>query len=279
MELLHHPSSRAGKLKYLSYHSHLEKVSPLNTQKPLFITPRAQSLADSKKQPSHFSNQKHFKLAKPRIETELRGPRSPNSSNLGSSFMNESKFQEVRILKAEISMLKNSLNSITTELYELRESYNKNLEILTEERDDYKAELVNLIKKCFNSNEIDQKFKTDLKDSLELTDKLRDLCLQGFFNDLLGFQNDGNLFEVTKNGDKDLSTARFRSLNDEQMVYVMRNVGEAIVLEDFSTGGTGWLQLKAGDRVEIIMKSDEDSWVVSFNNQVGRIPPKVLLHD
>ena len=193
--------------------------------------------------------------------------------------MSESKLQEVRLLRAEVSTLKNSLNSITTELYELRQSYNASLELLTEERDDYRAELVRLIGKCFDSSQIDQNFKNDLRGYLRLSDKLADLCLQGFCSDSLGHENKPSLFEAGKSGDKDLGTARFRSLNEEQMVYVLRDFGEAIVLEDFCSGGLGWLQVKAGDRVEVIMKSDEDSWVVSFNNQVGRIPPKVLLHD
>ena len=192
--------------------------------------------------------------------------------------MSESKSQEVRLLKAEVSMLKNSLNSLTTELHELKQSYNKNLDILIEERDNYKSELVNLIQKCFNSNEIDQKFKINLKNSLEVSEKLRDLNFEKVFNDVLG-ENEKKLFDVEKTVDKDLGTARFRSLNEEQMVYVLKNFGEAIVLEDFSGGGVGWLQVKAGDRVEVIGKSDDDAWVVSFNNQVGRIPTKVLLND
>ena len=276
---LHHPSSRAGKLKYLSHHTQIEKVASVYTQKPMYSTPRAQSLADSKKHSTYFAVQKSSKLSKPRIETELRGPRTPNSLNLITNFMSESKSQEVRLLKVEVSMLKNSLNSITTELHELKESYNKNLEILIVERDNYKSELVNLIQKCFNSNEIDQKFKINLKNSLEVSDKLRDLNFEKVFNDALGDEDVKNLFDVGKTADKDLGTARFRSLNEEQMVYVLKNFGEAIVLEDYSGGGVGWLRVKAGDRVEVIGKSDDDAWVVSFNNQVGRIPTKVLLND
>ena len=275
---LHHPSSRAGKLKYLSHHTQIEKISSVYTQKPQYSTPRAQSLADTKKQSTYFAVQKSSKHAKPRIETEPRGPRTPNSLNLITNFMSESKSQEVRLLKAEVSMLKNSLNSLTTELHELKQSYNKNLDILIEERDNYKSELVNLIQKCFNSNEIDQKFKINLKNSLEVSEKLRDLNFEKVFNDVLG-ENEKKLFDVEKTVDKDLGTARFRSLNEEQMVYVLKNFGEAIVLEDFSGGGVGWLQVKAGDRVEVIGKSDDDAWVVSFNNQVGRIPTKVLLND
>jgi hypothetical protein len=275
----HHPSSRAGKLKYLSQHTTIEKTTSIYTSKSFHSTPRAQSLIESKKTPGYFPSQKTAKLGKPRFDVEIRGPRTPNSLNMITNFMTESKSQEVRLLKTEVSILKNSLDSITNELHELKESYNKNLLILVEERDSYKQELVNLVKKCWISHEIDQKFKIALKDYLEKNTKLRDLDLEIAFQGFSGQEKNVKLFQIEKTSEPDVGTARFRSLNEEQMVLVLKNVGEAIILEDFFSNDDRWLTVKAGDRVEVIGKADEEAWIVSLNNRVGRVPTKVLLHD
>lgn len=274
-----HPVSKSKRLKFLAHQSIIDNLSPFTTLKS---TKRAFSIFDGKKSPKFLTGQKSSKIGQPKYTLDPRNNKTPEPLHSITNFVSESKTQEIRLLKAEISYLKSSLTSVTKELTELKQVYSTSLEKMNKEKESYKDELFKILQKSFNSHEIDLKFKQELEknlESLESSKKFPDFNFKQLSDEFLELNNKKSLFEITTQTNSSISTARFSSLNEEEMKVFFKTINEAIVIEDFMSAEEGFLSLKTGQRVQVLGKVDESLWIVALQNKIGKIPAKFLLPD
>lgn len=279
-----HPISRHKKLKFLANKNIiLNDISPLADMKPNKSASRALSIIDGKKSPkNNLTDHKPLKIRKLKFGIETRVNRTPEPLNFITNFVTESKTQEVRLLKAENSYLKESLASVTSELAGVKKAYESEIEKLRQEKSEYKAELVKLIQKCFYSHDIDNKFKKALESDLqaaEFKERLVDLNTDNILNEIKEVLDKNNIFEIIHQSESSSSTARFESINSDQMKAYLRKQSEAIVLEDFLSTEEGFLTLQAGQRVQVLGKLNDSTFIVSYQDQIGKTPSCILLQD
>lgn len=278
-----HPISRHKKLKFLANKNViLNELSPLTDLKHNKSASRALSSVDGKKSPkNNFSDHKPLKIRKLKFGLETRVNRTPEPLNFITNFVTESKTQEVRLLKAEISYLKEALASVTNELGYVKQAYEGEVEKLKMEKNEYKSEFVKLMQKCFYSHDVDLKFKKKLEcdlRSVEFKEKFVDFGTDEILNEINEVMSN-NIFGVIDQTESSSSTARFESINSDQMKSYLRKPNEAIVLEDFLSTEEGFLTLQAGQRVQILGKANESTFIISYQDQIGKTPAKLLLQD
>ena len=274
-----HPIPRSKRLKILAQQSILDNFAPFPNSKS---TKRALSVLNGKKSPKMLTALNSSKLGKPKISLDPRNNRTPEALNSITNFLSESKTQEIRLMKAEIIYLKNALASVVKESAELKQVYTSTLEHANKEKDNYRDEYFNIVQRCLSSNEIDLKFKMELKkdlESLESSKKFSDFDSKQLLQEFVEFNTKNNLFEITTQTNSSITTAKFCSLNEDQMKAHLKIINEAIVIEDFSSTEEGFLSLKTGQRVQVLGQVDESLWIVIFQNKLGKIPAKFLLQD
>ena len=59
----------------------------------------------------------------------------------------------------------------------------------------------------------------------------------------------------------------------------MHPCAEVIILEDFQGTSEGFLRVRAGDRVKILNRLDDNWWLGSLGSAVGKFPVKSVLID
>lgn len=258
----YHTSPRIGKIKALSNNQLLiiDKPGPINTPPPIRQA-RTISVAESKKQKR---SKIYAKPSKPnRIKTDnsvfsfVKQQNSSISRNMVVNFVNESNYQEFKILKSENTELKNLINEYINKATVQKEEYEKRVLELENEKDLYKEQCLKLLRCLCKNGELSSKFKKELEGVIDFDD----------------------VFDEEKNENNDVLTARFRSLNELQMQDVLNPVIEVIALEGFNCGQEGFLKVSPGDRIEVLEKISCDWWLGRLNSEIGKFPVNSILND
>ncbi|OMJ68211.1 hypothetical protein SteCoe_34413 [Stentor coeruleus] len=279
---------RSGKIKTIIHQpaqTFIEKISPIHTPTSIKQASRASSLIDSKKPQKAYTIgiHKSSKVFKSKIEPQLdsfsRMRKTPTPRSTIVNFVNETKVQEIRMLKSEISILKNALNSATTQISNLKESYEKKINSLQEEKKHYKTEFFHLVHLIATSSDVNTKFRNDIFNSLKINETSESQDISKFIENYEDKMSLVNPFEILSSHKSGELTARFKSLTESQLKELMVSVGEGIILENFYEPGEEFLNLQAGDRVQVLRKLDEKWWLGICNEKTGKFPSRAVLLD
>jgi SH3 domain len=282
-----HSSPIVGKFKTIAHQiaiTYSEKFSPAHTPKGHRESNRASSLNDSKKPSKNYiyGIQKSSKVIKPRIdasETYLKLKKTHPVRNINLNFVNETKIQEIKSLKLENEGLKQSLASANTQIITQKDLYEKKIQALEAEKNIYRNEYISLISFFFDNPELNSTLSQDLVEYLKTKHSKNDLDFSFLINKAEDASKFSNPFDLNSGRTSEKMTARFSSLNEIQMYEILDPICEAIALEDFYEQNEGFLQLKAGDRVQVIQKLNEQWWIGRINSFVGKFPVKSIIVD
>lgn len=279
---------RQGKVKTIIHHpaqTFIEKISPIHTPSSIKQASRASSLIDSKKPQKAYTIgiHKSSKVFKSKIEPQYdsfsRMRKTPTPRSTIVNFVNETKVQEIRMLKSEISILKNALNLATTQISNLKEAYEKKINSLQDEKTHYKTEFFNLVHLIATNSDVNIKFRNDIFNTLKINEVSESQDISKFIENYESKMSLVNPFEILSSHKSEELTGRFRSLTESQIKEMTVAVGEGIMLENFHEPGEEFLKLQAGDRVQVLRKLDDRWWLGVFNSKTGKFPSRAVLLD
>ncbi|OMJ71995.1 hypothetical protein SteCoe_29671 [Stentor coeruleus] len=278
-------SSPRTKIRFITYHPVQTSLEKSNRQLTPTGTRQSSSFIESKKnqKANTIGMQKSSKIFKakidPQIEAISRTKKALGSRKTIVNVINESQLQEIRNLKSEISILKGSLNTASTQIVNLKESYEKKIQDLQDESNHYKKEFFRLVDLIVASNEVSNKFREEIYEFLKAKNMYKGLELPKILDDNIRIVGELSPFEIVAAYKSEEPTARFHSLTEAQIKESMTPINEGIILETFSEPNEEYLELKAGDRVQVIKKIDDDWWIGMHNKKVGKFPAKAVLLD
>lgn len=278
-------SSPRTKIRFITYHPTQTALEKSTHQLTPTGTRQYSSFIESKKnqKANTVAMQKSSKIFKAKIDHQIeaisRPRKTSGSRNAIVNIVNESQIQEIRNLKSEISILKGSLNTASTQISNLKESYEKKIKDLQDESNHYKREFFRLIDLIVASSEVSNQFRKELCEFLKAKNIYKGFELSKIFDDNKRSSGEPNPFEVLAAHKSEEPTARFQSLSEAQLREFIIPVNEGIILESFSEPNEEYLELKAGDRVQVIKKIDDDWWIGMHNTRVGKFPAKAVLLD
>ncbi|OMJ77059.1 hypothetical protein SteCoe_23461 [Stentor coeruleus] len=222
-----HSSPRA-KIRVVAYHPTQTSLEKSNNQLTPTGTRQCSSFIESKKnqKSSTVGMQKSLKIFKAKIDPQIQVISRPRKiSGLRNTIVNianESQLQEIRNLKSEISTLKVSLDTASTQIENLKESYEKKIKDLQDENNHYKRELFRLVDLIVGSSEISNKFRKELCEFLKARNIYKGLELSKIFDDNKRLVFELNPFEVVTAYKSEESTARFQSLPEAQLILYLK---------------------------------------------------------
>jgi hypothetical protein len=278
-----HISPRMARIRTLAHSPNsafLDKLNPLHTPTVSRI-PRTPSLNDSRKpikSPS-YRTQKTVKLRQKTevpYETLLKLQNSSSPSNMVINLVSEAKSQELRMLKHEVSTLKASIHQLTLEQSKQTESFHSSIDSLQKELNYAKNEYLKLFGFITEHSQIEQKIKVE---AAELAYK-SNLLVESANSWMLAMQKQyaGNPFDMAQSRKSVENTARFQSLAEFQPEDFGGAGPQAIVLEAVA-GAEGFLQLAAGDRIEVLGRQDDELWIGRMNQKIGLFPRQAIFID
>ena len=276
-----HSSPRINRIKTIGNQitfTHIESMSPIHYVKG-YKESRSSSLADGKKVAKNYGQglPKSFRTNKPKFNTVFnslgRITNSPASQNLITNFVNETK--EIKILRAENLALKKALASGSSAQKKEFENQIKALQI---ENNAYKEELIRLAEFVTSHNEANFNFKLEVCNLLKTKQLENDFSIKNIIQSVENMKGfDKNFDFCDDNRKADELTGRFQSLNEADIANLISPYPEVIALEDIKN--EGFLQVQAGDRVQIVSKPNEIWWIGKHNSKTGKIPVKSVLID
>ncbi|CAG9326052.1 unnamed protein product [Blepharisma stoltei] len=228
-------------------------------------------------------------------------PHKPSFSMQEPPGLNDSEIlPDMKSMKTEIDRLNNTIEAMKEFFKEEERSLHIQITFLKKELDYVKSELSKTVEFLASvigkhmDKETPQSINDDIIEILKEKQEALKLNLEAAISSVAAFKSSekfkielsslNNIFQADSSGNLP-STGRFqnqsvaaRSSESEQELE-NSPLMEVIALYDFYAGGHEHLEFKAGDRISVLAKLDEDWWIGTNGGKTGKFPSSYVLLD